>query len=223
MRVLFKLSIMFLVILFCYAENVFSAVYLFNSNSNTGGGGVKRVNLTGATSDYFLQVDEEAVIEFQNQQYVPLRIATTDGTAYELTFITNGWATRFLPNNTSWYRQFSNVVRKSGYADLCEQWNCYFVKTTVSSSTQDFVDISGVPHKGYIWNINNNRRIVFQVYGIEIGTWRPRGFWEYLKYVSNSYLWRTSLWNNNNTPWTSLGTIVFSSPASGKIFVKRIQ
>jgi hypothetical protein len=44
----------------------------------------RRIDLTNASSDYNLQVGEEAIINFTNATSVPLRIATQSGTYYEV-------------------------------------------------------------------------------------------------------------------------------------------
>jgi hypothetical protein len=79
----------------------------------------RRVDLTNATSDYMLQVGEEAIINFTNATSVPLRIATQSGTYYECCLVcsntggtSGGSGEVFLnPNNTTYSNAFV-------YADL---------------------------------------------------------------------------------------------------------
>jgi hypothetical protein len=73
----------------------------------------RRVDLTNATSDYMLQVGEEAIINFTNATSVPLRIATQNGTYYEMDLIsfvpirTGSRGEIFLnPNNTTYSNAF---------------------------------------------------------------------------------------------------------------------
>jgi hypothetical protein len=64
------------------------------------GSGYRRVDLTGATSDYNLQVGEEAIINFTNTTSVPLRIATQSGTYY---FV-------FICSNTNIWRKWTGHI-----------------------------------------------------------------------------------------------------------------
>jgi hypothetical protein len=82
----------------------------------------RRVDLTNATSDYNLQVGEEAIINFTNATSVPLRIATQSGTYYEchlVVVIQEGLRVGvgnhiFLnPNNTTYSNAFvyASIIR----------------------------------------------------------------------------------------------------------------
>ncbi|MDM7320618.1 MAG: hypothetical protein P3W91_002680 [Fervidobacterium sp.] len=79
----------------------------------------RRVDLTNATSDYMLQVGEEAYISFSNTTSVPLRIATHNGTYYEFHLVctntggTSGATTApiyLYPNNTTYSNAFVFAV-----------------------------------------------------------------------------------------------------------------
>jgi hypothetical protein len=69
-----------------------------------GSGTCGRIDLTYATSDYMLKPCEEAVINFTNPTYIPLRIAVDRGAVYQL--ISNAGGCVLYPNNTSYPNLF---------------------------------------------------------------------------------------------------------------------
>ncbi len=159
----------------------------------------RRVDLTGATSDYMLQVGEEAYISFSNATSVPLHIATASGTVYEMLMPGGGQPTYLNPNNTTYSSQFKTFR-------IFVYWNG---SSYIIGSGGDSVSAFGMyaEIKQYlIFNDTNNKRILGRygdVNGQHIG-------------ISGSY------WNDITTAWTSLGTIVFPYPYSGYILVRRL-
>jgi hypothetical protein len=77
------------------ATYVKSSVYTF-----------RRVDLTNATSDYMLQVGEEAIINFTNATSVPLRIATSSNALY---WLYCSHTCLLLPNNTTYSNAFKGI------------------------------------------------------------------------------------------------------------------
>jgi len=170
----------------------------------------RRVDLSNATSDYELQVGEEAIINFTNATSVPLRIATQSGTYYECHLIcsntggTSGaiYSGIFLnPNNTTYNNAFvyAQLLRTStGDASL------YF---TYSSFRIGWAFTNAV---FYITNYTQYKNIRgFQdIYGVS------EGYPAIIIYSTN--------WHDTITAWTSLGTITFPQPTSGYILVRRL-
>lgn len=170
----------------------------------------RRVDLTNATSDYMLQVGEEAYISFSNTTSVPLRIATQSGTYYECHVVcsntggTSGGtaAPIFLnPNNTTYSSSF---VFAQFFRNSQEIGSAYI---TYSAFRCGWAFVSSV---SYITNFVQYKNVkgILDVYGTS-----P----EYPAVAAFSTDWR-----NTTTPWTSLGTITFPQATSGYIIVRRL-
>jgi len=170
----------------------------------------RRVDLTNATSDYMLQVGEEAIINFTNATSVQLRIATQSGTYYECHLVCSntgansggGNAPVFLnPNNTTYTNAFvyAEIYRNS------------------SASGSNYLSYSAfrcglgfVTSVFYITNFTQYKNLlgIYDIYGID---------WSYSVIICFSTDWR-----DTSTAWTSLGTIVFPQSTSGYILVRRL-
>jgi len=165
-------------------------------------------NATG--QEYFLQVGEVARIEFTNQTQVPLRIATQDGTYYEMHLIPSntsgtsggvGSPIYLNPNNTTFNNAFYHAhfyrISSEGnssydiYSSFRIGWAfssivMYITNRTIYKSIKGFYDVYGIPN-------------------------------HYPCYAGFSTDWR-----NTTTQWTSLGTIVFPQNSSGTILIRRL-
>jgi hypothetical protein len=170
----------------------------------------RRVDLSKATSDYPLAVGEEAIINFTNATSVPLRIATQDGTVYELHLIpsnpggTSGGSTNpiFLnPNNTTYSNAFvyAEVYRvSSGYGGNYSTYSNFRIGHIISSIVCVII----------------NRTVYKNI----------KGFYDYYgaSDVFPGLIVFSIDWRDTTTPWTSLGTITFPQSTSGQILVRRI-
>ncbi len=174
-----------------------------------------RVNLTNATSDYKLQVGEEAIINFTNATSVPLRIATQSGTLYNLyIYLTapsfaqgNGiTGSVFLhPNNTT----YTNAFYRAGAV-----WDSAGNSASYGGNISAFELIGNCfPANCFsiVYNETNHKATTSISVHAGINT-------------SNYARWqhRNCVWNNYTTNWTSLGTIVFPINSSGYILVRRL-
>ncbi len=167
----------------------------------------RRVDLSGATSDYELQMGEEAIINFTNSTSVPLRIATGSNRLYEifLQFNVNlslPYAfTFFYPNNTTYASSFSHT---SAF------WNSNgaFGWTNNTNTDNAFKIYNQTPHSYII--LDATRRIL-------------RGFVSY-EYGNNDvgYGVFVSKWHSGLASWTSLGTFILPTSMSGYILVRRL-
>lgn len=170
----------------------------------------RRVDLTNASSDYNLQVGEEAIINFNNATSVPLHIATQSGTYYETHLIcnntggTSGASSNpvFLnPNNTTYSNAFTyeEYYRNSGgsgsnsitYSALRIGWSytnntCYITNYTQYKNARGICDLYGV----------SNSYPALVIFSVD--------------------------WNDTSTAWASLGTITFPQSSSGYILVRRL-
>lgn len=170
----------------------------------------RKVDLTNATSDYMLQVGEEAIINFTNATSVPLRIATQSGTYYECHLVcsntggTSGGVSAPVylnPNNTTYSNSF---VYAQVYRNL-----------DVASS--NYMTFSGFECG---WGFTNSAFYItnFVQYKNVKGIYDQYGF-------SFSYpavfIFSTD-WRDTATPWTSLGTITFPQLTSGYFLVRRL-
>jgi hypothetical protein len=170
-----------------------------------------RVDLTNATEDYLLKVGEEAYIIFNNVSSIPLKIATTNDTFYELHLLNSNPGTnsnvlygrvRLFPNNTA-YNNFRVSIIYRGSAQHATIY--YHADPGFSLGASFFVTIA--------WIINRKQ-------------------YKNVRHISNPYGWGgyyplywegTTDWGDTTTEWTSLGTIVYPAPASGEIIVRRLM
>ena len=181
-------------------------------------GGYKNVNLSSATSDYFLQVGEQAVINFSNVSSVPLHIATASGTYYELDIIpaviyattgTNN-STRLLPNNTT----YSNSIQNA-----CLYGNSYYNPSIYLIRAGHFAltyQNNLLPHLRAVINNYTGFKTVF---AFCVSLINDNSSTSYFPYFTNSY----GMWIDTTINWTSLGTITFPSAVSGTILVRRLK
>jgi len=169
----------------------------------------RRVDLTNATSDYMLQVGEEAYISFSNVTSVPLRIATQSGTYYEMDVVisnpvgTSGATMNavFLnPNNTTYANAFSYVEVFRNTQAIGSNYLTY----SAFRLGWAYGDI-----RVYLINFTTHKSIK----GIDMQTGTSDAPVIHL-YVSQ--------WNDTSTAWISLGTITFPQATSGYILVRRL-
>ncbi|QWK20423.1 MAG: hypothetical protein KNN13_03650 [Hydrogenobacter thermophilus] len=175
----------------------------------------RRVDLTNATSDYNLQVGEEAIINFTNATSVPLRIATSSGTLYNLyvyltapSFAQGNSAVNtafLLPNNTS----ITNAFYYAGCA-----WGSNGQSLVLYGRTSAFVLIGNAYLANcfsVIYNEVNHKSLTSISVHAGVNT-------------DNYARWQhvSSVWNDYSTQWTSLGTITFPISSSGYILVRRL-
>lgn len=170
-----------------------------------------RIDLTNTTEDYLLKVGEEAYITFNNVINVPLNIATTNDSYYELHIIPSNAgnasgvnAFSFLyANNTAYSNAFqmAAIFRDSLYTFGSQYLSCSGFIIGQTFSVTDAWIINRVQYK--------NVRSCFSVYGYSEA-------WPEYKQVSTD-------WRDINTLWLSLGTIVFPQPSSGEIIVRRVM
>jgi len=169
------------------------------------------VNLTGATTDFELQVGQIAYISFTDATQVPLHIATPNNSYYELHVIpsntggTSGGTDGnvFLyPNNTTYSGAFysAEVWRDaSAQSSSCPQNSAFVIGRAFSTITA--------------WITNRtqykNVRALLDYYGIS-------STWPAIRAISSD-------WRDTTTEWTSLGTIVFPQSTSGEILVFRAR
>ena len=170
-----------------------------------------RVDLTNVSEDYLLKVGEEAYISFNNVSSIPLRIATTNDTFYELHLLNSNPGTnsnilygrvRLFPNNTVYNNFRVSVIYRSsaGHATI------YYLEDpgfTIGASF--FVAIAWIINRKQYKNV----RAVSNLYGW--GGYYPL-YWE-----------ASTDWGDTTTEWTSLGTIVYPNRASGEIIVRRLM
>jgi hypothetical protein len=171
----------------------------------------RRIDLSNASSDYLLQVGEEAYISFSNATNVPLHIATQSGTYYEMHLIcsntggtseASGNPIYLNPNNTT----YSNAFKYAAY---------YKNSGTASSEYTTYsafrVGVAYTNGTCYITNYTQYKNV--------------RGFYDTYGGSSNDYpsldIFSTD-WNDTSTAWTSLGTVSFPQSSSGYILIRRL-
>jgi len=178
--------------------NVFPPI---NKNSYTN-----PVNLSSATSDYSLSVGQVAYISFTNTTSVPLHIATTNGTYYELNLVYNGTS----GSNTPVYLNPNNTTYSNAFT-----YFQYWVGTPASPG-YNVTTISAF----WIGESNQGAQSIFISNFTTLKTIRDFEIDE----GSGFYYMRVSanLWNDTTTSWTSLGTVTFPQATTGYVLVRRL-
>jgi hypothetical protein len=175
----------------------------------------RRVNLTNATSDYELQVGQEAIINFTNTSSVPLSIATQSGTLYNLyIYLTNPSFNQgngvtglvfLLPNNTN----YTNAFYRAGAS-----WDSSTYSNIIGGNVSAF-NLSGNLFPANNFSVIYNEVTHKSTFSISIhagANTNNYARWQHL----------CSVWNDYTTQWTSLGTITFPVSTSGYILVRRL-
>jgi hypothetical protein len=169
------------------------------------------IDLSTTSEDYLLPPFSTAVINFNNATSVPLRVATTDNSHYELRIIpsTQSNATDadvFLyPNGQTYSNQFYGTGASFRYG-----YNAVTLRHSIVTSA--FCIGHGIP-VSIVWITNRlGFRKIIAYTGI------------YGSYDSNlpALFIVTCEWRNTTTPWTSLGSIVFPQSTSGTIIIQRL-
>jgi hypothetical protein len=187
------------------------------SSGSSGGGGYRRIDMRGITSDYDLQVGEEAYYEWDvgnaSSTYLPLRI-TVSGRFYQLIIVsrytvpTTGITPVLYPNNTSYtdpiLGQFRLTLIEFGGIETSirtlKQHYAYFRFNAYASSS------SHAPQ--FIINaLINTSRIRKSIIYMSMGfsSWYPS-----IKY--GAYFW-----DNPDVEWTSLGTLACDNYSCGAV------
>ena len=178
----------------------------------------RRVDLTNATSDYLLRVGEEAVIKFDNQQLIPLRVAVQEPSTplnpviYNISIYVY-WASAnnmdldFFPNNTTYWGQIQGLIYHHsdyGWRGHYGTWDRFWI---------DFY--GGIDNFPCFANL-------FVVY---YGEQRPKLLYGFGFSYLSVFLY-TGMWNNTTTAWTSLGSFRFypgsTRNISGIALVRRL-
>jgi hypothetical protein len=170
----------------------------------------RRVDLSNATSDYMLQVGEEAYISFSNTTSVPLRIATQSGTYYEMDLIS--FVQLKSGTNNPVFLNPNNTTYSNAFTFMNVYINDSINNPSSSKVTYNAFRISwGVTHaRVYIHNITTAKSVKSLAH-----------VWDS---TSNGCALTMELtyWNDTSTAWTSLGTITFPQSTSGYILVRRL-
>jgi hypothetical protein len=165
-----------------------------------------RVDLSNATSDYNLDVNQEAIINFSNATSVALHISTTNGTYYQMDIVSSNGNSgsdnpAYLnPNNTTYSNAFTyeEVYRDTGgQGSNSSTYNSYRIGWAFPSI------------RAYITNYTSNKHV--NTINSSAGASH-----------SPSIDINTCYWKDTSTAWSSLGTITFPQSTSGFILVKRL-
>ncbi len=171
----------------------------------------RKVDLTNSTTDYFLDIGEEAKISFSSATSVPLRIATQSGTLYQGFLVctntagTSGGTNNPIfinPNNTT----YANAI---AYVELSRSTSASgSVSTTYSAFRCGFAFSRST---FFITNFTQYKNIhgLYSVYGLT-GTHPQLAIF-------------SADWRNTTIEWTSLGTLVFPQSTSGFIIIRRLE
>ena len=175
-----------------------------------GNGYANPINLSSATADYMLQPGQVAYISFTSATTVPLNIATTNGTHYEMvvassnnsgTNSTTGGVVMLMPNNTSYSSAFNYVESVNSSANSLYGNSFTFSAFRIGHSIPLI--------KANICNFTTNKNILM--------------LYDFTGIPNSPFInMATCFWNDTTTSWTSLGTITFPQASSGFVLVRRL-
>jgi len=171
------------------ATYVKSSVYTF-----------RRVYLTNATSDYMLQVGEEAYISFSNATSVPLRIATSSNALY---WLYCSHSCLLLPNNTTYSNAFKGVDWGYNY----DGTNFFAVGNGLTGS--GFM-LGNVSMSGFIISYIDISEFKTITQHVAVYSIVPYS----IRHIACHWISPVS--------WTSLGTLNFIEPRTGYVLVRRL-
>lgn len=179
---------------------------LWIDSSTVGSGNIGVVDLTNATSDYLLQIGETATITYTAATSVQMHVITVEG-LYEIQLFNQYFAlgnnnyTTLLPNNTTYpstiSRQIMQAVNTSIAGALITTDSLFNLCQGVARMSKLLVNTS----------TNGKSLLAQSVFaGSSAQAYENSGFWS----------------RDTTIAWTSLGTITYPSPATGKIVIRRI-
>ncbi len=171
----------------------------------------RRVDLTNATSDYMLQVGEEAIINFTNRTYVPLRVALVEGGVYELFSPEIPQGSLLYPNNIAYHSRFV-------FFRLCVYWAGPYYDVDYDDWTGPYyaVNYSGDMASGFYFFHGINRVLIINNRSAK------RMLMSYGDILERHIGIAGCYWSDLTTQWTSLGTIRLAWPISSYILVRRL-
>ena len=176
------------------------------------------IDLSSATEDYSLLPFSTAVINFSNKTSVPLYIATTNNSYYELHIIPtrqNGRSESDVylkPNNSYYESEFHGSYAHLRMAAVYEGGPPIPQLNPYSFSGSAFFIGFGVPFS-VVWIINRQEFRKILTYAAAYNA--PGAFYPSIHIINCE-------WRNTTTPWTSLGTITFPQSTSGTIIIRRL-
>jgi hypothetical protein len=162
---------------------------------------IRRVDLSNASSDYTLQVGEEAIINFNNTSSVALHIATTSTALYWL--YCSAGACTLNPNNTTYSSSFY-------WTDWGINYDGSNASATTGGNSGNAFVLGNPAGTGFIVSY-------IDVKNAKILTQHAATFSNY-PYSIRHY---ATHWKNP-VSWTSLGTITFNQSSSGYILIRRL-
>jgi len=166
----------------------------------------RRVDLTGASQDYDLQVGEEGLITFVNTNVVPLRVSITSvDSMYEIILVIEDYGSYLphfiLPNNNTYASSFNGVGVWWGTDKGTDFWYC--------SETYDrFFILGHCSSQNFVINVKTR-----ELWGV--------GSYKYSLTNGGVSVFHAR-WHSNLVPWTSLGTLVLNANLSGTILIRRL-
>jgi hypothetical protein len=175
------------------------------------GGSTNRVDLSNATSDYNLDVGQEAIINFNNATSVPLHIATKSGTYYEMymacsTSIGQDSNVCLNPNNTTYSNAFVTLGDCRETDGTTGEYDGIHNAFRFGASAPDVV--------AFISNFTTFKSVKSDF--MFVCTSAVNNSTDYGMHIN------ANIWKDTTTEWTSLGTITFPQQTTGFILVRRL-
>jgi hypothetical protein len=169
-----------------------------------GGFGYRRINLTNATTDYDLQLGEEAYYEWDTtttNRPLPLRIQVS-GSLYQLFVAPSVFDTSTTfslePNNTLYFNQFNEIRIRSNIPNSNTPSNQRFTMSDMKFYSSGAFSV-------LLQTITQNKMAIT------------------FSFHSSNIFVISSFWNNTSTTWSSLGTLtVDRNVGTVYVLVRRI-
>jgi hypothetical protein len=200
-----------------FAYNSYSSQYSFSTYYSYTADYTKygliiadRIDLTSATSDYQLLINQEAIISFTNNTKVPLNVATLDGTMYEIYIYPSNPGGTSGATSDAIYLYPNNITYSNAFVYAEEYRNSPGLNSTYTTYSAFRIGYAYSSIYCIITNktVYKNIKGIYDIYGINDA------------YPSINIF--SVDWRDTSTSWTSLGTIVFPQNTSGEIVIKRI-
>lgn len=166
------------------------------------------INNTGASSDLTLSVGQIAYVDYTAATTIPMHIACGNNQLYEVIF------ENVIPGTTSGYVQFQ--MNNTTYTGV---WSITGLNAPGSGTASGYATTNNAPTitgdggimqaTSLVNTTTTNKRVLSRSHSIYNGTTYYTDF-------------NSSVCTDTTTPWTSLGTIVYTAVHTGRIWIRRL-
>lgn len=175
------------------------------------------VDLSAASTDYSLDIGQSAKIDFASQTSVALHVATSASGVYRIFYLGDHTNTTYTasstylrPNNTTYSGEF--IYYEMGKEVSFSEGGGSSSPDSYRAGEHDAIQI------GYQQLISGEWVVITKTEAKSLsGTHRRKA-----SGTTGVFTWHQTLWEDTDTAWSSLGTVVFPFNHSGTFIVERI-